>query len=89
MKEARYIQSKEIKRQEHLPYNFLNLCKNRKREYILFLSKVARPNQPKQEDIFIFPGKTKDSNLAQKLFEEINSIEDFQKKSRNQILNVD
>lgn len=88
MAEPRYIQSKEIDGGKDPPYKFLQLVKNGKREYLLVLSKVERPKQPKQGDIFIFPGKTKDSNLAQKLFEEINSIKDFQEKSRKQVLNA-
>ena len=91
MGNGRYVQSKKIVGQEGLPYNFLNLCKDQNtKEYFLFLSEGERPQPPlKREDILPFPGKTKDANLAQKLFEEIKNTEDFQEKSRRQILNAD
>jgi hypothetical protein len=89
MGNSRYIQSKKIIGKGDLTYNFLNLCKNEKREYILFLSEIERPTNPNREEILLFPGKTRDANLAQKLFEEIKEIKDFQEKSGKQMLNAD
>ena len=89
MGNGRYIQSKRIVSQGDFPYQFLNLAKGKNREYFLFLSEEERPESPKPDEVLIFPGKTKDANLAQKLFEEIKGTKDFQEKSRRQILNAD
>ena len=83
MVNGRYIQSKKIRSRDDVPYNSLNLCKNRRtKEYFLFLSEGERPEVPKPEDILTFPGKTRDANIAQGLFKKINSVDGFLEEAK-------
>ena len=83
MAEGRYLQSKRIIPRKEVNYHFINLCKNPEtKEYVLFMSEEERPKVLDREKICIFPGKTRNARLAQRLFEEIGSVEDFIKKAQ-------
>jgi hypothetical protein len=83
MTQGRYLQSKRITPRREVNYHFINLCKHpQTREYLIFMSEEERPKTLDREKICIFPGKTRNAKLAQKLFEEIGSVGDFIKKAQ-------